>query len=267
MADNCLFNKETIEERLRQLEELEEAFNAGKQGYASFKVYCEKKSEQAFKEFSKFKAKEQQSKRDWQVESFIGSGGMIYEKTSNDDSYTCFENFGHGKKMQNQLLDDGYKIHSVRRISDGEIFVVGDETTKGIIKEFWIDEDINYLFAKFTDGKSLQWKFLKKVEKPKYLFVTEDGVGIFDTDCYYSVSKDFCHSGVSNGLFWYNPKSGEKYFSTKEAAEEYIIMNKPMLSLQEVNDYSYIAGDKEKIESNKHYQKLRQLVKDKLNKK
>lgn len=80
-------------------------------------------------------------------------------------------------------------------------------------------------------------KYLKE-NKPKKLFTTEDGIDIFEDDNYQSVlingfifKGEFTAKYPNNGNF---TSSACKTFSTKEAAEEYILMNKPCLSINDV---------------------------------
>lgn len=78
--------------------------------------------------------------------------------------------------------------------------------------------------------------YLKQVEQKKVLFQTEDGVDIFEGDRVYSVTPNFC-IGYSGSLKY---KPIQLCFSTKEAVEEYILMNKPCLS---INDISSLIKD------------------------
>jgi hypothetical protein len=68
------------------------------------------------------------------------------------------------------------------------------------------------------------------------ILITEDGVDIFEGDNYYFVNTnlDFkAYTGtIMKGMTATNPDT--KKFSTKKAAENYIKMNKPCLSLDEV---------------------------------
>src|SRR6185312_3942529 len=105
-----------------------------------------------------------------------------------------------------------------------------------------------------------------------YLFITEDNVIIYEGDYYYSVNNKFCHSGKNNGLGWYHPETGEKYFSTMDAASEYILCNKPLLSLNEVFskcnvDYSHpdshpLAASLKKLKILR-FEELKELAKQK----
>ena len=67
------------------------------------------------------------------------------------------------------------------------------------------------------------------------IFTTKDGVGIKKDDNYYRVDEDdfeisFCKA---NGGEPYN----DLKFSTEKAAKEYVINNKPVLTLSEVNHF------------------------------
>lgn len=236
MADNCLFNKEKIEERLRQLEELEEAFNAGKQGYASFKVYCEKKSEQAFKEFSKFK-QEQQSKRDWEILTMIDGNDLIHPHDAND--IPC---------------KSACKIHSVKRLVDDCVFVVDEVTNEGRITGFEIFGDD---LEAFFEGKTRYCPLsrLKKIEKPKPLWVvfTKDGFG-FPT----------WEVGEWSGNLGDNWDDSVKKFETEFDANEWLVWNGKLVSLKEIKDKSHhVTGRTWAF----NFDELKQLASDKLNKK
>jgi hypothetical protein len=66
------------------------------------------------------------------------------------------------------------------------------------------------------------------------LFTTEDGKEICNGDMAYYVEEDrnfnvVCHGSIAN-------KNPHKYFSTSEAAKEYVLMNKKMFSINDVKD-------------------------------
>jgi hypothetical protein len=76
--------------------------------------------------------------------------------------------------------------------------------------------------------------------KTTVLFKTQDGVDIFEGDKYYKV-LDFTAYYISKAIAHENVASevrlhGRGLFSTKEAAEEYIMMSRPFLSIQNVMD-------------------------------
>ena len=67
------------------------------------------------------------------------------------------------------------------------------------------------------------------------MFRTEDGVDIFKGEHYYWVNK--CTFFLGEGEAKGGPKN-EKFadFKSKQKAEEYILMNKPSLSLSDVKN-------------------------------
>jgi len=155
-----------------------------------------------------------------------------------------------GNDTINILLKQGCSIHSIKRLSDGEIFTIGDKI-KGNMKS----EGKISLFVITPNNKINVWRSttiipsetsellntIYKVKQP--LFTTEDGVDIFDySDSFYWIRKDtlkLCERMTLNTshsvFFQYEPKK-ELYFSTKEKAEEYILMNKPCLSINEITN-------------------------------
>ena len=158
----------------------------------------------------------------------------------------------YSKDYINQLFNTlGVSIHSVKRLSDSEIFTIGDmvkcENCKGIITCLEIYGNDIYLTGvdkKMPFGYQLCTpldcdEIPQKIKKP--LFTTEDGVDIFENDEVYFVNKigDVFHT---NHLKIKKYQSHLLYFSTKEAAEEYILMNKPVLSLKEIKETTTIKG-------------------------
>jgi hypothetical protein len=127
-----------------------------------------------------------------------------------------------------------------------EIFTIGDKTTLGIITCFRLLD--NEIMVDFDNKNSilLRSKQLQHVKQP--LFTTEDGVDVFEGDDIYWININTFEEVNCNK---YNDDLGEisiksllskKYeykavgFSTKEKAEEYIIMNKKVLSLNDIFD-------------------------------
>ena len=88
-------------------------------------------------------------------------------RTLFDGQYRLFQ-YGLGFDLE-YLLDNGGKIHSVKRLSDGEVFTVGDRVSR--------DEDIfkgtllsinNKFEAKTTSENCIGMNWLKKVEELDY---------------------------------------------------------------------------------------------------
>ena len=151
------------------------------------------------------------------------------------------------------------EIYSVKRLSDGEVFTIGDkyknlsQTQIYTIKEFEIRNGVlranaaEYGFDFFED--------LIKVKE--ILFITEDGRPVYKDDKFYYVNKYFIIAEYWADNAW-TPKEDGLEFSTKENAEEYIIMNKPLFSVQEIHDFLSIELG--------NYNLLREKAKEKLNK-
>lgn len=140
-------------------------------------------------------------------------------------------------------------IKSVKRLSDGQVFTVGDKDEYGrVITEF--TEHSNEVFARVQGcngsngicSDEIKLNVLSKGKKP--LFQTEDGVDIYIGDSYYSVTDDFeiLHTtNVSYDILTHKPIA----FSTEQSAENYIIENKPCLSFKDiVCSYNMVAEER-----------------------
>lgn len=121
--------------------------------------------------------------------------------------------------------------------------------------------------------------YWEKVKLP--LFKTEDDVEIFEGDYWWYLYTEpianwiesLWKAGRSGGTNHnYSPQYGDKIkrFSTKEKAEEYILMNKPCLSLIDVlNTWSSLPSSPTKdslIKNSTLIAKLTEFTKNKINK-
>lgn len=82
------------------------------------------------------------------------------------------------------------------------------------------------------------------IAKQKVLFITEDGVGIKEDDLFYFISAGDTYLDRGIGQLYAKPyvtaNCALKRFSTKEKAQEYIDINKPQFSKQDViNSWGY----------------------------
>ena len=136
-----------------------------------------------------------------------------------------------------------YKIHSIKRMSDGEIFTVGDTIvstfkSNSVIKELKIFNDslkINTLngYISMPIKGSLIFKSLVKLKQP--LFKTEDGVDVFEGDTFAHTSgttEPKVLVATKKHLNYSLPM--DKLFSTKEKAEYYVKMNKREFSRNQI---------------------------------
>jgi len=155
-----------------------------------------------------------------------------------------------------ELVYSIWKIHSVKRLSDSAIFTISDKITSSSfsklsdidkIKEFYIPDEkfckmwnnqftINDLIIRTT--RSWQSNLHHAIKVKQKLFTSEDGIDIFEGDPYhtYNLKLDIlsqCDSACPK-------RSGKnidtKYFSTKEKAEEHILLNKPCLSINDLSN-------------------------------
>lgn len=129
-------------------------------------------------------------------------------------------------------------IHSIRRNSDGEVFTLGDLITGCSFRDprkidsFLISD--SKLYVKQWRGRVLLEDTKKYREKP--LFISEDGVEMYEGSEIHIVyiEKQKILSQPKGWLKAWTPIEGEKAFSTRESAEEYLMDNKPSLSIQDV---------------------------------
>ena len=193
--------------------------------------------------------------KDYEVLSFIADTGLIRFRATDN----LFQAEGDVRRKNTTeeylLLEKNWIIHSVKRLSDGEVFTVGDlckvknTTTKDNIISFAVNpKGLSAHSRNFT-------QYINNIEKVKQaLFTTEDGVDIFKGDNITSVNLDSLkiyattHINTGESLNYGN----YKHFSTKEAAEEYILLNKPCLSINDIkafdaSTYHYIRVDRLKL--------------------
>lgn len=199
--------------------------------------------------------------KDFEILSFIHDGTHGVQKGT-------IVKMKDGKlDSEHQNLDESHylaakvwSIHSVKRLSDGQIFTIYDKvkilnsliiykitsmklTESNRIYVVGIEDNTPNRFSSFGQD-------LANLIKVKQLFFkTEDNVDIFEGMNYFTVyimndkryntwvtqAKPF----VANGKPENYVHDDVKYFSTQTAAEEYILLNKPCLSVTEVMNAGY----------------------------
>lgn len=145
-----------------------------------------------------------------------------------------------------------------------EIFTIGDKTNNGTISKFEIDvHGIRVFFEEKPKNYNVSLNSLKHIKQP--LFTTEDGVDIYE-DKEFNCVNQHLYLFKEKGLCCINLGSHIKIFSTKEAAEEYILMNKPCLSLNDVAKV-YVTATK-KVDSTTSItaqnRRIQELVEEKI---
>jgi len=170
--------------------------------------------------------------------------------------------------LESSLKKDFLKIHSIKRLSDNEIFTIGDKVDS-TISDLGRATDLTgfkIIDNKLTLGlRNLGYYPLSTIILPKQpLFVTEDGVEIFGNIKLFYITKSWKISsfgyinGICNGVA--DHLGFDKYFYSQSKAEEYILMNKPCLSINEIVDTLRFH------ESSLYGYQLKELVRSKLNK-
>ena len=151
------------------------------------------------------------------------------------------------------LPNDYWKIHSVKRLSDGEIFTIGDKAktinsngrhtvTRFKIRQRCTGTDSN---GKYTyDGIDAIWidwerdcggnwlESTEKIEQP--IPITEDGVQVYSYDSvqHWVINGDYEYAiGLCkpNADLLRDQPETYKVFSTEAAAKEYVTKNTPLL--------------------------------------
>lgn len=179
-------------------------------------------------------------------ESICDLGEIIIQKGNNEfwEYTTSKSGYSLGYLLKSKL----YSIHSVERLSDGEVFTIGDKikvysydfpykVRRNDFVVTKIELDSNKISLHGKTFSKIQLEIANKVKKQP-LFTTEDGVDVFEEDFknhanIYSVNKSNFKIGKNTLGFTVFTDNYLK-FSTKEKAEEYILLNKPCLSLNEI---------------------------------
>lgn len=154
----------------------------------------------------------------------------------------------------------GCPIHSVKRLSDGAIFTVGDWLNDGAL-----DMQIGSIRIEgqqcILTGSAGSINLIDAKKKRTVLFKTADGKEAFEGDEIFILSTNTWGIGSVHmpPCAPYEGTNGQfKYFSTREAAQSYVVERKPCLSLKEAASILEVNQDVEKFE------RLLTIVKSKL---
>lgn len=182
------------------------------------------------------------------------------------------------RKDNNQLIEldgrsiydlssssDFYNITSVRRLSDNSVWTIGDGTNSGKITSFEIrDFGMSAVVKQLGGNCAIPLNALEKA-KP-ILFTTEDGFNIYEGDEYWYVNSFLNIHKITATVSRQWDKMlmpNEKIFSTEESVKEYVLMNKPVLSLKEVHEALFLNYNSTLDTA---YDKLKDIVEQKINK-
>lgn len=141
------------------------------------------------------------------------------------------------KKRGGELHDSYWNIHSVERLSDGEVFTVGDRITGYWYKDARSIQTIKICIytgsIRFEQsGACTYLSFAKKAKQP--IFLTHDGKDIFPEDTVWYVNKEnLYHDYIkAHPEVKFNSEI-RAYFLTREEAEEYIKRNKVLFTTED----------------------------------
>ena len=172
-------------------------------------------------------------------------------------SYLPMTQRERGLSLTEMMMSSEWSVYSIKRLSDNQIFSIGDKITcqnshrdnpEAITKIALNKEGTPCLFTNSFYNNGIN---IFKAIKNNCLFVTEDGVEIFEGNKYYCVhfqdSRDIQPSWNKIPLFeCYGPNNATKetdnikytkdakYFSTEKAANDWIKMNKPKYSMNDL---------------------------------
>lgn len=195
--------------------------------------FYQKGADHVSEAWESFKSKHSQpSGRDWEIVSFVAKDGW----PAVEDSPLWRIHGGESKGIISyETCLETCSIHTVRRLSDNTTWTIGEDTPKGKIKEFELPHPDGLMYVRYDLGG---WDYLSQCKKAPIpeqkpvLFITEDGKDIFMGDSYWCVRDNWfvASCNTSDYNFSYNVKR----FSTETAANEYVLMNKPILSINEI---------------------------------
>ena len=171
--------------------------------------------------------REVEPKQDYEIMSFKDIGwGKIYK--FNHIHYTAHQE-GHysNEQMLAYVKKNLFTIHSVKRLSDGEVFTVGDgEKNIGEITRIYITS-YNEIMINSNPDCRIYLANAVKVKQPTILLTTEDSVNITDGEqVLYFCNTNFATARMRAKNI--GNESSNIFLSTSEARDEYILMNKPI---------------------------------------
>jgi hypothetical protein len=161
-----------------------------------------------------------QPKEDYEILSLIGQDGSVIYKSG----YTypeCFQTLVNAK--------DVFKINSVQRNTDMEVFSLDEITNLGRIVKFEIYNN-TMMYATFEGGlRSAHISNLEKVKQREPLFTTVDMKNMYEGDTHFYVGEDYMiWERITPAISPANKNYAKGAFGTIEAAKQYILENKPI---------------------------------------
>jgi len=186
------------------------------------------------------------TEKEYEILSFVGTG-TVFKKDSQLKDLYCVEDGRSPFHNEKWLLEANMNIHSIKRLSDGEIFTIGDNIngtimkSKGVISKFVITSKNKVNVWRTTiiipSETSELLNTIYKIKQP--LFTTEDNIDVFEKYNFWFL-QDLNSDHLKYWDWRVMSRDNDIYlkdkikFLTKEGAEEYILMNKPCLSINDI---------------------------------
>jgi hypothetical protein len=164
-----------------------------------------------------------------------------------------------------------WSIHSVKRLSDGEIFTLGDKVQDSLTDEltnFKVQKIVYFypgekIISQAESGTTMP---LNTIRHADFLFITIDKEKIYEGDNYIAIFYDFEYL-EQKAIKDYKLDNASLRFSTIEHVKEFILLNKPCLSINDiVNNCLNIPNNR--ISNSVNFailESLEQLVNSKIN--
>lgn len=156
-----------------------------------------------------------------------------------------------------------WRIHSVKRLSDNEVFTLGDKlqtkltVSDNSIKSIEIVGDTVWLCGEENNWSMCIKNGKKAVERIPLFYADGGETPIYEGDKYWHVNTNF----HITEFIAYVGSYGKDMISSLEKANEYVLMNKPCLSINDIITGNHILPLAETF-----ILKLKELAKEKLNK-
>jgi len=190
-----------------------------------------------------------------------------------DNKHPWLKDNSHGG---DSCIQVGCKIFSVLRKSDNVTFSVGekvlDASSQRTIKSFTIDDawvgKMMVTFNEYSLNRTSIMNISKLPPERTKLFTTQDGVDVYDGMELYSVGKLTFDIGMVGKLTTTLIQKGHHdyylYFSTRDKAIDFKILNQPCLSVNDViESCSWEVGDLNYL-TRMEVEGLKQIVKTKI---
>lgn len=203
--------------------------------------------------------------REWEILEFKNGNNHIISKRENGLFLNDMQPTLPGAyTLEDTLKNDHNQIFKVKRLSDGEQFSVGDTILlhgeKGVIEKFSMANqlvmNVDVRFGYITYGKC-NLSFYEKVKR-EHIFITDDNVKIYEGEIVCMLNKQTwktCPLTANEGMIrdcgYYKEKEkfNFEFFSNDAVAQEYVLMNRPCLSIQAMLDNGSIAQGSPQTES------------------